>query len=106
MAAAVLAALRRIAENPGDAVVRRHRYQAVDAWGVMASGDGEDWVILSQLHPSEPDVILVPYVGPAASSEGICPQPASTCARAKKSAGIGWSSCQVMAIGRLPWWVT
>lgn len=65
LAAAVLAALRRIAENPGDAGVRRHRYQAVDAWGVMASGDGEDWIILWQLHPSEPDVILVPYVGPA-----------------------------------------
>jgi hypothetical protein len=53
------------AENPGDAGVRRHRYQAVDAWGVMASGDGEDWIILWQLPPSEPDVILVPYGGPA-----------------------------------------
>ena len=65
LASAVLAAVQRIAADPGDARVRRLRYQAVDAWGVAVSGDGEDWIILWKPHPTKRGVILVPYVGPA-----------------------------------------
>ena len=57
--------LARIARNPGDASVRRHRFQSVDAWAVTIPGDDEDWIILWAPHETEPDVILVPYIGPA-----------------------------------------
>jgi len=56
--------LTRIARNPGDASVRRHRFQSVDAWAVSVPGD-EDWVILWTPYGTQPDVILLPYVGPA-----------------------------------------
>lgn len=57
--------LRRIARDPGNESVRRHRFQAVDAWVLVVRGDDEDWAILWRPHETEPDVILVPYVGPA-----------------------------------------
>lgn len=57
--------LLRIARNPGDSSVRRHRFQSVDAWAVTVSGLDEDWIILWAPHDTEPHVILVPYVGPA-----------------------------------------
>ena len=57
--------LRRIARDPGNASVRRHRFQSFDAWVVTVRGEEEDWAILWRPHETEPDVILVAYVGPA-----------------------------------------
>ena len=45
--------------------MRRHRFHSVDAWAVTVPGLDEDWIILWAPHDTEPDVILVPYVGPA-----------------------------------------
>ena len=64
LAQQVNAELRRIAHDPGNASVRRHRFQSVDAWVVVVQGDDEDWAILWRPHETEADVILVPYVGP------------------------------------------
>lgn len=57
--------LSRIARDPGDASVRRHRFQSVDAWVVVVRGEEEDWAILWCPHETKAGVILVPYVGPA-----------------------------------------
>ena len=54
-----------IAGDPGHASVRRHRFQSVDAWVVTVRGEEEDWAILWRPHETEPDVMLVAYVGPA-----------------------------------------
>lgn len=58
------AVLDALASDPGQASLRRHRFQ-VGVWGVVVRGSGEDWIVLWEPHPELDDDVIVQYVGPA-----------------------------------------
>jgi hypothetical protein len=62
--AAVNRALDQLEADPRDKSVRRHRFTN-GLWCVTFSDDEEDWVLLWESHPTEPDGIVVQYLGPA-----------------------------------------
>jgi hypothetical protein len=60
----VHAVLGALASDPGQAELRRHRFQ-VGVWGVVVRGSGEDWIVLWEPHPDSDGDVVVQYVGPA-----------------------------------------
>lgn len=56
--------LDSLADDPGRAELRRHRFQ-IGVWGVVVRADDEEWVVLWEPHPSIDDAVIVQYVGPA-----------------------------------------
>ena len=54
--------LDTLESNPGDASVRRHRYQIRPVWRVPVHGSGEDWLVLWE---KTGDTITIHYIGKA-----------------------------------------
>lgn len=52
--------LDRLEADPGDASVRRLRYQSPPIWGVPVYGSGEEWIILWSESETGP---MVHYIG-------------------------------------------
>ena len=50
--------------DPGRAELRRHRF-LIGLWGVIVAGDGEEWIVLWEPHPSIDDAVTIHYIGPA-----------------------------------------
>lgn len=57
--------LARLEADPGDATLRRHRFQEVDLWCVVVPVDDEQWVVLWEPHPTHDDAAVVQYIGPS-----------------------------------------
>ena len=57
--------LDRLEMNPGDASLRRHRFHQPALWCVLVEAQGEDWAVLWETHPTQPDDVIVRYLGPA-----------------------------------------
>lgn len=64
LAAAVEAVLAALDEDPGQAWLRRHRFD-IGLWCVVVAGDGEEWAILWEPAGEGADDVIVHYVGPA-----------------------------------------
>lgn len=60
----IRAVLDALAADPGQAWLRRHRFQ-IGLWGVIVRGASEDWIVLWEPHPETDDGVIVQYVGPA-----------------------------------------
>lgn len=56
-------ALGTLEENPGQAEVRRHRFSN-GLWAVLLFGDDEEWVLLWDPNPSDPEEVVIRYLGP------------------------------------------
>ncbi|MGH9223186.1 MAG: hypothetical protein ACRD2W_05250 [Acidimicrobiales bacterium] len=63
--AAVNHVLDQLESDPGDDSVRRHRFRDPPLWGVLMTGDAENWALLWQPHPDRPEQVVVQYLGPA-----------------------------------------
>ena len=63
--ARISAVLDQLESDPGDATVRRLRFHRPALWCVPVVSHDEEWAILWEPHPTEPDIIVVQYVGPA-----------------------------------------
>lgn len=64
LAERVQAVLGSLADDPGHARLRRHRFE-IGLWGVIVRGSGEDWIVLWEPHPETHDAVIVHYIGPA-----------------------------------------
>lgn len=64
LAERVQAVLDALADDPGHAWLRRHRFE-IGVWGVVVRGSSEDWIVLWEPHPETDDAVIVQYVGPA-----------------------------------------
>ncbi len=57
-------ALDMLEADPGQAAVRRHRFTN-GLWCVVVAGPAEEGAVLWELHPDEPETVVVQYLGPA-----------------------------------------
>jgi hypothetical protein len=66
---AVVAAVNRVcmqlATDPGDADVRRVRFQVPGLWCVPIRTSDEEWVLLWEPHPDVTNAVAIRYLGPA-----------------------------------------
>lgn len=62
--AAINGVLDQLEADPGHWSVRRNRFTN-GLWCVTVVGDDEEWVILWEPHPDDPDGFVVQYLGPA-----------------------------------------
>lgn len=64
LARRVQTVLDALADDPGQAALRRHRFQ-LGLWGVVVGGSSEDWIVLWEPHPEIDGAVVVQYAGPA-----------------------------------------
>ena len=62
LAAAVNAVLDQLEADPGDWTLRRSRFTN-GLWCVTVVAADEEWVILWEPHPDDPDGVVVQYLG-------------------------------------------
>jgi hypothetical protein len=62
--AAVNALLDQLEADPGHWSVRRIRFSN-GLWCITVVADNEEWVVLWEPHPEDPEGLLVQYLGPA-----------------------------------------
>ncbi len=65
LAAAVNEVLDLLETDPGARRLRRARFQYPPLWYVTVAADRETWVLLWEPHPTDPDINVVHYLGPA-----------------------------------------
>lgn len=67
--ALLLEAVNRVLDmlevDPTDDRLRRQRFQNPPLWCVKVVAIGEEWIILWRRHPTDRDIVVVQYVGPA-----------------------------------------
>lgn len=56
--------LDKLTDNPGQASVRKSRFTN-GLWAVTVVAQDDEWIILWEPHPDDPDGVLVQYLGPA-----------------------------------------
>lgn len=56
-----------LAADPGDARVRRRRFQN-GLWCLVVAGNDGEWAVLWEPHPTVADAVAVQYLGPASFS--------------------------------------